>query len=168
MRRGRELPPGSIEKLKPFLMAARTVSQLRRVQCLWLRASLHLTAQQVATAIGWTPGAVRRFQARYIREGEALLQGPGRGARRHEYLTHEAEEDLLRRLRAGAGTALEVKALEVKAIHLAYEQAAGRPVPKSTVYRMLLRHGWRKSAVGTIKPPRKHSAASKEVPHSGP
>jgi transposase len=32
---------------------------------------------------------------------------------------------------------------EVKA---AYEEAVGRTVPKSTVYRMLARHGWRKIA----------------------
>jgi len=32
---------------------------------------------------------------------------------------------------------------EVKAV---YEEAVGRCVPKSTVYRMLARHGWRKIA----------------------
>jgi transposase len=32
---------------------------------------------------------------------------------------------------------------EVKAV---YEEAVGRSVPKSTVYRMLARHGWRKIA----------------------
>ena len=34
--------------------------------------------------------------------------------------------------------------LEVSRVKAAYEQALGRKVPKSTVYRMLARHGWRK------------------------
>ena len=34
--------------------------------------------------------------------------------------------------------------MEVSRIKAAYEQALGRKVPKSTVYRMLARHGWRK------------------------
>jgi hypothetical protein len=36
--------------------------------------------------------------------------------------------------------------LEVSRVKQAYEQAVGRVVPKSTVYRMLARHGWRKLA----------------------
>ena len=36
--------------------------------------------------------------------------------------------------------------LEVSQVKAAYEQAVGHGVPKSTVYRMLARHGWRKIA----------------------
>jgi hypothetical protein len=36
--------------------------------------------------------------------------------------------------------------LEVSRVQQAYEQAVGHAVPKSTVYRMLARHGWRKLA----------------------
>ena len=31
-------------------------------------------------------------------------------------------------------------------VKAAYEQVLGRKVPKSTIYRMLARHGWRKVA----------------------
>jgi hypothetical protein len=34
--------------------------------------------------------------------------------------------------------------LEVSRVKAAYEQVLGRRVPKSTIYRMLARHGWRK------------------------
>ena len=34
----------------------------------------------------------------------------------------------------------------VSEIRAAYERAVGHPVPKSTVYRMLARQGWRKLA----------------------
>ena len=36
--------------------------------------------------------------------------------------------------------------LVVGEIKTAYEKKAGKQVPKSTVYRMLARHGWRKIA----------------------
>jgi transposase len=36
--------------------------------------------------------------------------------------------------------------LEVSRVKQAYEQVVGHGVPKSTVYRMLGRHGWRKLA----------------------
>ena len=34
--------------------------------------------------------------------------------------------------------------LEVSRVKAAYEKVLGRQVPKSTIYRMLARHGWRK------------------------
>jgi transposase len=34
--------------------------------------------------------------------------------------------------------------LEASRVKAAYEQVLGRKVPKSTIYRMLARHGWRK------------------------
>ncbi|HEY6270530.1 MAG TPA: hypothetical protein VIX19_00880 [Terriglobales bacterium] len=151
-RQSPALPPGSAEKLEAALKKARTAEQLKRVMCLWLRASLRLTSAEVGKAIGWSAGAVQRLQWRYLHEGEAVLHGPGRGGRRHQYLTFEAERDLLDRLRSETGPDGVLKAA---AIHLAYEKAAGRTVPKSTVYRMLARHGWRKSAVGSVKPKKK-------------
>jgi len=71
------------------------------------------------------------------------LIGQGRGGRRRANLSLEAEEQLLRHFfeKANRGEVLVVN--EVKAV---YEGAVGHRVPKSTVYRMLARHGWRKIA----------------------
>ena len=44
--------------------------------------------------------------------------------------------------------------LEVSRVKQAYEQVVGHVVPKSTVYRMLARHGWRK-----LTPPPRHPQA---------
>jgi hypothetical protein len=46
----------------------------------------------MATAIGWHPGSVRQLQARYFREGEAVLKGTGRGGRYYQNLTLEEEQ----------------------------------------------------------------------------
>lgn len=111
------------------------------MQCLWLRASLGLSADQVATAIGWQPGSVRKLQARYLGEGAAVLKGTGRGGRYYQNLTLEEERQLLQELLAQSEKG---EILEVSRVKVAYEQFLGRKVPKSTIYRMLARHGWRK------------------------
>jgi len=143
MRPRRSFPDGTLERLQRALKEARSKAEFQRVQCLWLRAALGLNANQVAQALGWRPTSVRRLQAQYLRQGEALWQRPGRGGRRHQNLTPGEEARLL----AGfLGRAERGGLLEVSRVHQAYEQAVGHAVPKSTVYRMLARHGWRKLA----------------------
>jgi transposase len=143
MRPSRPFPEGSTERLKQVLRRAESKVEFQRVQCVWLRAALGLNANQVAEAIGWQPTSVRRVQAQFWRQGEALWERPGRGGRRHQNLTVEEEARLLQGFFPGAE---EGRLLEVSRVKQAYEQAVGRAVPKSTVYRMLARHGWRKLA----------------------
>ncbi len=143
MRPCQAFPEGAVERLRAALEQAHSKTDFRRVQCLWLRASLGLNAQQVATAVGWHPSSVRRLQSRYLRQGDAILKGPGRGGRRHENLTLGAEQRLLEGF---VGPAQQGGMLEVSPVKRAYERAVGHAVPKSTVYRMLARHGWRKLA----------------------
>ena len=125
------------------LKQAETKTEFQRVQCLWLRAALGLSADEVALAVGWAPTSVRRVQARYLREGEEVLHEAARGGRRHENLSEEAERQLLEAFLASAA---QGGVLEVKPIQAAYEAAVGHAVAKSTVYRMLARHDWRKIA----------------------
>jgi len=143
MRPARAFPEGSVKKLRAALKQAKKKSEYQRIECLWLRASLGLSADQVATALGWQPTSVRRLQAQYLREGEAALGTAGRGGRRHQNLTLEEEQQLLQRFRSQAERG---GVLEVSRVRQAYEEATGHRVPKSTVYRMLARHGWRKLA----------------------
>ena len=143
MRPAKAFPKGATERLSVALQQTKTKSNFQRVQCLWLRAALGLDANQVAIAIGWHPTSVRRLQAEYLHEGEVILSTVGRGGRRHQNLAEEEEARLLSQFstRAERGGMLEVS--QVKG---AYEKAIGHSVPKSTVYRMLARHGWRKIA----------------------
>lgn len=84
---------------------------------------------------------MRKFQARYLREGETPFKRTGRGGRRHENLTLEEERQLLQEFLAQ----WEKRGiLEVSRVKTVYEQALGRQVPKSTNYRMLTRYGWHK------------------------
>jgi transposase len=116
-------------------------SDYQHVLCLWLRAEFGWNHRQVAKAVGWCESHVKRVWAKYLREGEQALLGEERGGRRRENLTVEEESDLL----AGFDeTAQSGGLLVVSVVHAAYEERLGRKVPKSTLYRMLARHGWRK------------------------
>jgi transposase len=102
-----------------------------------------MSSDEVALAVGFSPATVKKLWSQYFSGGEEVLIGQGRGGRRRANLSLEEEQKLLVYFfnKAESGEVLVVN--EVKA---AYEKAVGRTVPKSTVYRMLARHGWRKIA----------------------
>jgi transposase len=129
------------ERLGQLLKQARSKADFQRVQCMWLRAELGLKHQQVARAVGWSPSRVKRVWANYLNQGETALTGVGKGGRRRQNLTLEEERQLLAGFQEAAGRGGVLVAIDVKA---AYEKRVGRPVAKSTIYRMLARHGWRK------------------------
>jgi len=85
------------------------------------------------------PSLVMSFR----RRGEAALIGVGRGGRRHQNLTVVQEDELLRPFLEQAASG---GILEVSPIKAAYERTVGHGVPRSTIYRLLARHGWRKLA----------------------
>ena len=102
-----------------------------------------MSSDEVALDVGFSPATVKKLWSQYFSGGKGVLIGQGRGGRRRANLSLEEEQKLLVHFfdKAESGKVLVVN--EVKA---AYEKAVGRTVPKSTVYRMLARHGRRKIA----------------------
>lgn len=143
MRPHRPVKEGAKESLKELLKKTRSKADFQRVQCVWLRAAWGLSSQQVAQAVGWSPATVRKLWSEYFWVGKEALIGKGRGGRRHANLSLDKEEGILVSFFEKAKKGEILVANEVKA---AYEEAVGRTVAKSTVYRMLARHGWRKVA----------------------
>ena len=141
MRPARALTGEQSAELRESLREAKSKGEFQRVQCVWLRALLGLPSYQVAEAIGWSTSRVKQIQGRYFQEGVRAFEGPGRGGRRHENLTLAEEEELLAGFVEKAQTGGVLVVNEIKSF---YEQGVGHRVPKSTVYRMLARHGWRK------------------------
>jgi transposase len=141
MRPRTAFPAQAAEESRRLMREAKSVGAFRRAQCVWLRAALDMSIEGIAQATGLSVATIRCYHSRYLKRGAASLQGPGRGGRRNENLSPEEESALLEGFssRAEAGAILE--AGEIKR---AYEQAIGRKVPRSTVYRVLARHGWRK------------------------
>ena len=143
MRPQRPINEKAKESLSELLRRTKTKADYQRVQCIWLRAVFGMTSDQVGLAVGFSPSTVKKLWSQYFSEGEEVLIGLGRGGRRRANFSLEEEKTLLTHFfeKAKRGEVLVVG--EVKA---AYEVAVGHRVPKSTVYRMLARHGWRKVA----------------------
>lgn len=141
MRRPVSLPEGSKESLGELLKKVKTKTQFQRVQCMWLRASLGLSSDDVAVAIGWNASSVRHLQARYLKEGEGALRVFKRGGRYRANMTADEENAFLSSF---LEKAIRGEILIVSEVKRAYEKVVEHAVPKSTVYRMLARHGWRK------------------------
>jgi transposase len=113
-------PEHALEEAQAALQRAHTADQLRRAQCVWMRLSLEMNAFQIAKAVGWSVWSVRGVQSQYRRKGTKAFEGSGRGGRRYEVLTRDAENDLLNRLRAEAWPNAT---LEFRDIHQAVERA---------------------------------------------
>jgi transposase len=148
-------PAEAAARLAPLLSQIKTKAVYQRFQCVWLRATLGLSALQIAQALGWRPQSVRQLHSDYARAGEAVLWGKPHGGRRHAHFTAEEEKALLVPFleQAQAGGVLVVAPVQA-----AYEKALGRPVHSSVVYRALHRQGWRK-----IAPRPRHPKGSEEA-----
>ena len=131
----------TIAALADRLKQASSHAEYQRIQCVLIRATLGSTAAEIAQLLGWSTATVHVIHSRWSKEGEALFDLRGRGGRRHQHLSADAEADLLapfaEQARAGG-------LLHVSEIKHALEQQVGTSVAASTVYRMLDRHGWRK------------------------
>ncbi len=92
---------------------------------------------------GYNVGTVRNLHSGFFQDGEAALKLSGKGGRYHAYLTEEEEASWLECFLAAGKTG---GILEISKIHASFEEKIGHEVSKSTVYRLLHRHGWRKIA----------------------
>ncbi len=129
------------QEIQDALHKASRKTDYQRIQCVWLRACLGLSVEQIALAIGWKPSTVHQVHSIFLRKGAAALLGKRRGGPCHQNLDKVEEQNLLDRFRPLAEQGGMLLIHEVKA---AYEQRIGHPVPYSTIYRMLARHSWRK------------------------
>lgn len=130
-----------LRALERLLKNTTSKSQLQRIQCVLLRARRGMSSDEVAAMVGWSPGWVRQVWSLFLQEGLDGLICQERGGRRRSNFTVSQEQALVDRFveQARAGGMLVVSE-----IHRAYEQEVGHGVPKSTVYRLLARQGWRK------------------------
>lgn len=112
-------------------------------------------AEEIAKHTGVSVPTVRRVSAGYNRLGVAAIETPGKGGRRHEYLTVEQEREFLAPLFARAQRGEIATAGEIKR---AFEAQVGHEVEESTIYRLLHRHGWRK-----LVPRPRHPKANAET-----
>ena len=98
-------------------------------------------AEEIARDTGVSVTTVRRVISAYKRLGLAAIETPGRGGRRHEYMSLEQERRFLQPFFAQAQRG-EIATAEH--IHQAFEAEVKHEVHIASIYRLLDRHGWRK------------------------
>lgn len=158
----------TVQRLAERLKRAGSHSEYQRIQCVLIRATLGSSAGEIAQLLGWSTATVHVLHSRWAKEGEAIFDVHGRGGRHHPYLTPEQEQELLAPFvqRAQGGGMLTVAEIQQ-----AYRERSGRQVARSTIYRLLERHGWRK-VVPRPRHPKADVAAQaafkKTAPHGTP
>lgn len=131
----------TVARLAERLKRASSRTEYQRIQCVLIRATLGSSAKEIAQLLGWSTATVHVMHSRWAKEGEAIFDVRARGGRRHQHLTPEEEQQLLAPFvqRARDGGVLTVSELQQ-----AYRDRVGKEVARSTIYRLLDRHGWRK------------------------
>ena len=150
------------------LVAARwTPEVFRRFQCIWLTHTLALTAHEIAKALDLNVSTVRRIRAEFLRDGTRVIDGKGnRGGRRNQCLSFEEEAAFLRQ---HAELCNRSGSRDSGALKEAFEACVGRTIHKTTIYRLLERHGLKKgSAEAGRLGGEAASAASRRIGSPGP
>ena len=120
---------------------ATTLSEYRRIQCVYLKEKHGYTSTQIAEITTYHPASVRRIQSQYRKEGIESLSPKPKGGRNRAHLSRADEQALLDELRTQAEAG---QIIEISQIQSAYEAKVGSAVGKSTVYALLKRHQWHK------------------------
>ncbi len=111
-------------------------------------------AREIALHTGLAEQTVRNLISVYNRIGPRAVEGKGKGGRRRSYMTWEEEKKFLNQY---INKTLTGQITTVYKIKEAFEKRVGKIVHKTTIYRLLDRHGWRK-----IVPRPKHINSNKE------
>jgi transposase len=143
----------------------KNVREWRQMEAIWLREKLHLSGPQVAQILNYRLQTIHFLWHRWRRQGmEIFTVKKPPGGRNNAYMPRQEEEEFLRPFteRAPSGGIVEVQE-----IHKAFEARVGERVPKSTIYRLLHRHGWRK-IIPRKKHPKSDPLAQEEVKKTHP
>ncbi len=152
MGRKAKFSEDEVRVAQELVAGARTAREVKVGLSVTLAAVQGMATPQVAATLDVGLATVTRLraEARCRAAGEDIGPG-GRGGRRRETLSVEEETEFLADWTAKAG---EGGVLVVGPLHAALEERVGHQVAKSTVYRMLARHGWRKLAPDSAHPKR--------------
>ena len=143
MRPSTPIPEYRLAELQNFRKNKWPGFEFQRFLCVWLRVEQGLSTKEIARVLGWNANTIRITQRDFIAHGPKAFVENKRGGRRRQLMTIE-EEKLF--LASFADIADNASMLVANAIKAALEKLLGRTVHKTTVYRLLRRHGWRKPA----------------------
>jgi transposase len=143
-----------IRELKTALRWKLPAAQRERIQMVLLRES-GMTQPAIAAAMGVSLSTVNRAHMAFNHGGIKALKPKPIGGRQRENMTVAEERVLLARFAKAAGAGEMLNIHDFKA---AYEKAIGHETSNSTVYNLLVRHGWRKLMPRPFHPKRSIAA----------
>ena len=111
-------------------------------------------AKDIARHTGVSVATVHKVISSYNRLGVAAVETPGKGGRRHAYLTLEEERELLQPFFERAERGELTTVAQIKHI---FEKRGGHEGDETTIHRLLKRQKWRK-----LVPRPFHPQANKE------
>jgi len=155
MRPSTPIPEHRLVELHDFRKSKWPGFEFQRFLCVWLRVAQGLSTKEIAHILGWNVNTIRITQRDFIARGNAAFVEVKRGGRRRQLMTIEEEMHFLAAFKDLASSA---SLLVVNEIKVALEKRLGHAVHKTTVYRLLQRHGWRK-----IVPRPQHPKHNKEA-----
>jgi transposase len=155
MRPPTPIPESRIQELCEFRKKKWSGHEFSRFLCVWLRVEKGMSTMEIAKLLAWNVNTVRLTQKAFIDQGISALIESKKGGRRRQLMTIEEEKLFLAPFSETAGKGLILVVNEIKET---LEKKLGRVVHKTTVYRILYRHGWRK-----VVPRKSHPKRNKEV-----
>ena len=155
MRPSTPIPEHRLVELHDFRKNKWPGFEFQRFLCVWLRVEQNLSTKEIARIMGWNVNTIRVTQRDFITRGVKAFVEEKRGGRRRQLMTLEEEKHFLAAFKNLAENASMLVANEIKA---ALEKRLGHTVHKTTVYRMLRRHEWRK-----VVPRATHPKQNKEA-----
>jgi len=141
MRPKTQFIAGTTEKMEKLLKTAKSLNEYKRIQCVYFRAKFDYDAVLIAQITGYKLQTVRNIHSSFLKQGIKALKVNQKGGRYNSVLTFNEEKKFIQEF---DDKAKKGGIIEVSKIHKAYEEKAKQKVAKSTVYRMLDRHNWRK------------------------
>jgi len=155
MRPSIPIPEHRLVELNDFRKSKWPGFEFQRFLCVWLRIEQGLSTKEIARVLNWSVNTIRITQRDFIARGTKALVDERRGGRRRQLMSVEDEKAFLAAFLDAAGSGSMLVVNEIKA---ALEKQLGRAVHKTTVYRLLQRHGWRK-----VAPRPKHPKQNEEA-----
>jgi transposase len=142
MPRKTKVPNEVLQSAMKAARKAKTANDLRAAQAVIIPCRLGLSDRTTGGLLGRSRGSVVRMRNQF-RQHHSQKELPVRnwGGRRYGYMSMEEERQFLSRFLDRASQGGAINAGDIK---LAFEALVGHKVAKTTIYRMLDRHGWRK------------------------
>lgn len=142
MPRKTRIPDDMFQSAMESAQKAKTADELRAAQAVIFPVLLGVDDRTSAQLLGRCRGTVIRMRKQFRERHSGTVPADRNwGGRRRCYMSFQEERRFLSNFQ---GEAQKGGVISVVKIQQAFESLVGRKVAKTTIYRMLDRHGWRK------------------------